>query len=233
MKHYRWFTLIEMLVVITIIAILSAMLMTPLRKAQKAAQSSNCLNNLKQTGILVSIYTTENNNIISLQQYAHGYNKWTQELLNEKNLLPRYFFCPANKVRTFSASYTYGIRINYFSGDKKYFRRDPYVSTAGTSKLAFSFRPIISPSKYLLLGDSAAFDANSADYNVGEAAYKISMKEDAKRGLYLLHSARGNYLFCDGHVKSMSGAALSDLWITRTNSPKVIRILDASIPYDW
>ena len=59
-KQKSSFTLIELLVVIAIIAILAAILMPALSSSRARAKSSQCLNNLKQAGIAIQSYTTDN-----------------------------------------------------------------------------------------------------------------------------------------------------------------------------
>ena len=72
MRAKRAFTLVELLVVIAIIAILAALLLPVLSKAKQKAWRSVDLNNLKQAGVAVHLYNSDNNDWMPWPNWMSG-----------------------------------------------------------------------------------------------------------------------------------------------------------------
>ena len=65
-REQHAFTLVELLVVIGIIAVLVAMLLPALSKAQEAARRTSCLSNLRQVHLAFHLYALENKDAVPL-----------------------------------------------------------------------------------------------------------------------------------------------------------------------
>src|SRR3984957_14346489 len=87
-------TLIELLVVIAIIAILAAILMPVLQKAEERARVAQCLSNKKQMALGWVMYTTDNNDwvmpnadesVSTSNAWVNGTLKWAANTVDNTN----------------------------------------------------------------------------------------------------------------------------------------------------
>ena len=63
------FTLVELLVVITVISILAGLLLPALKRAHHASKAINCMNNQKQIGLSLSSYADDSEGWIPYMVY--------------------------------------------------------------------------------------------------------------------------------------------------------------------
>ncbi len=112
MKKERGFTLIELLVVIAIIAILAGMLLPALSQAREKGRRIACMSNLKQIGLSIRMYATENKEFYPNKQGRTGFemlrlNGYVEQLQIFICPSTTDFIEPASNLSDASVSYKY------------------------------------------------------------------------------------------------------------------------------
>jgi prepilin-type processing-associated H-X9-DG protein/prepilin-type N-terminal cleavage/methylation domain-containing protein len=216
------FTLVELLIVISVIAILAALLLPALSRARDNAKTSVCLDNLKQMGLAILMYANE------FEIYPPGYTGpsdftfflspylgATAVVYGDEMKRSRVVECPARTIRPTS------LTANY-SAHPRVMVHTAYGETPA------KYGSLRRPTEVLIVADSMQFPNGTALATLVDTAgistdglatnteYPVPVGLDMDGittglgDLRYRHGGRANLLFADGHVGTMRKGELRE-----------------------
>ena len=256
------FTLIELLVVIAIIAIIASILFPVFQKVRENARNASCQSNLQQIGLAIMEYTQDSDETLPTRRLAitdsTEYESW-RAMISPFVKSIGVFQCPSNPknyAQDFNAAKPGSTEPSEMRASYAAARYDG--TGLGGSHGAFLDDPVTQNSVPVTL---AALQTPASTIEIVEATSTFSEVDVTKLGyfdnctdtgvygcLFAGHRGRGNFLFCDGHVKSLQplqtvdsaegGSGAVNLWTTDNSSfvssndrASALQILTASANY--
>ena len=203
----------------TIIGILAAMLLPALSKAREAAKGSLCMNNLKQQGYGIVMYSDDYNGYItpSYGKYSGnfsgswalfiypytGYPNVRVDLAGTGASANRFPFldCPSDitkcyKINTTHISYGQNRYLTIAAGSWATQLPPGYADKSGPMR----FSSVLFPDKTLMVTDISCSIADPTDAN---GHWEAPFDANVLRLMQYLHNRRFNVLMVGGHVTSL------------------------------
>ncbi len=185
--------MVELLVVITILAVLAGVLGSLGKGMIARSRAVNCSQNLRQIGLAAMMYASENNMTLPVtsHQRSKGGKSWTLSLQPY-----------ASGTITFKCYEDSNIARGYTYAINDFLTPNP----SGAPDLNFSILAKIDrPQATLMFAEASPSYTNSdhfhfSDYYGGQVPPAVFESQVAVKA----HGEKANYLFADGHVEALS-----------------------------
>lgn len=223
MKSNAWmFTLIELIVVMAVIAILMSLLLPTLGKVRGTAKRSVCINNQKQIGTGMALYSDDHNDYATPPSYLAGggfatpfWNEKIAGYLGETKFGYCYsphaakpvWICPGSYLiknaswNGYGSTYVLNSAINYCGAG--HYHGTTYHN-GGLRRVDIRW-----PTKLLVFADAGMKGATNAIISTETKAFDTSMIINSGMGFW--HDGRSIAAFLDGHVEDINPAMAAKL----------------------
>jgi prepilin-type N-terminal cleavage/methylation domain-containing protein len=208
----RGFTLMELLVVLAIIALLAALLLPTLARAQEHARRANCISNLKQVSLALKLYAQEHEDrypwhTLPSDEGTYGSAAaaaWRNFMAASNELVtPRILVCPSDRTTAGNSAFTW-----------EQFNRPGYQSNA----LSFfvSLDSLEQIPTLMLAGDrnitgGVSDRCGSVSDAPGVRAREYRAGNTSVRWTNALHGLSGDVALTDGSVQRLNHAQLREM----------------------
>lgn len=197
--HRRALSILELLVVVTILAILAAFLIAATARFLERSRTVECANNLRQVGMLLQQYAVDRDNRLRFFRDGSGSPFWFNELRNfaeySQEEAQKRFSCPAMDWRQTGHWWCYGMRMGRVPSDPD----DPgTVQRDGSGQPGFyvlNLARVERPGDFWIMTDSATGSLARQTFRI------VPPGLYSNAGVHLRHGDQANVLFLDGHVE--------------------------------
>jgi prepilin-type processing-associated H-X9-DG protein/prepilin-type N-terminal cleavage/methylation domain-containing protein len=212
----RAFSLIELLVTVSIIGLLAAILLPALRQARESARTAICASNLRQLGLATQMYLDDYGRFFSYFTTVGADRSWYfgLESLFSSTAPPGARHIDLTKAKLYPyLQKVHGIEVcpsyNYRSPQWRQ-KFDQITYGYGLNKMLFE-KPSSdlagSSARIICFADTAqvnTFQAPASPSNpMLEESYFVEYSPRSIPTTHFRHNGLANVLFCDGHVESM------------------------------
>ena len=197
-----------------VIAILAGLLLPALAKAKKKAWTIKCVSNLRQIGLGMTLYASENGELYpqsrgriawNLNTPDSSSNSWMQQIFSYVQNTNIYR-CPAKQQFPVEAQSAF----NYFNGDRAAFIAAGAAAPVSGSQIKYASATVLSCDT---IGDTPEgfLDADKDDYTQNRGGGPINRVLVSRWMEWRVRTNGQNLLFADSHVKWYRGYHASEM----------------------